>query len=95
MELLLGPLPQQPAVSLERSADAARRFVEPLPERGQPYSTLLPLLFEQAIPNEEQRPLALSAYKVKYSRLWRQQSPMFAVQVARDLREMIRLREAG
>jgi aromatic-L-amino-acid/L-tryptophan decarboxylase len=43
-------LPRQPAVALEGGAEAARRFVEPLPEQGQPYSTLLPLLFEQAIP---------------------------------------------
>src|SRR5215207_4727767 len=43
-------LPQQPAVSLEGGMEAARSFVEPLPEHGQPYSTLLTLLFEQAIP---------------------------------------------
>ncbi|NOT57864.1 MAG: decarboxylase, partial [Deltaproteobacteria bacterium] len=43
-------LPRQPAVALEGGAEVARRFVEPLPEQGQPYATLLPLLFEQAIP---------------------------------------------
>src|SRR5687768_2576283 len=43
-------LPQQPAVSLEGGTEAARSFVEPLPEHGQPYSTLLTLLFERAIP---------------------------------------------
>jgi aromatic-L-amino-acid/L-tryptophan decarboxylase len=43
-------LPQQPAVAIEGGAEAARKFVEPLPERGQPYSTLLTLLFEQVIP---------------------------------------------
>jgi aromatic-L-amino-acid/L-tryptophan decarboxylase len=43
-------LPQQLAVSIEGGTEAARRFVESLPEHGQPYSTLLTLLFEQAIP---------------------------------------------
>jgi aromatic-L-amino-acid decarboxylase len=43
-------LPQQPAVSIEEGAEAARSFVEPLPEHGQSAAALLPLLFERAIP---------------------------------------------
>lgn len=43
-------LPQQPAVSIEGGMDAARSFVEPMPERGQPASELLALLFDRAIP---------------------------------------------
>jgi aromatic-L-amino-acid/L-tryptophan decarboxylase len=43
-------LPQQPSVSVEGGAEAARGFAEPLPERGQPAAALLTLLFERAIP---------------------------------------------
>src|SRR5262245_61808722 len=43
-------LPQQPAVSIEGGAEAARSFVEPLPEHGQSSAELLTQLFERAIP---------------------------------------------
>jgi aromatic-L-amino-acid decarboxylase len=43
-------LPRQPAVSIEEGTEAARSFVEPLPEHGQSPAELLALLFERAIP---------------------------------------------
>jgi len=43
-------LPQQPAALVEGGAEAARSFVEPLPEHGQSSAELLARLFERAIP---------------------------------------------
>ena len=43
-------LPQQPAVNVDDGKAVARNFVEPLPEKGQPFSELLELLFQRAIP---------------------------------------------
>jgi len=43
-------LPRQPAVNVDDGKAVARSFVEPLPEKGQPFSELLELLFQRAIP---------------------------------------------
>ena len=43
-------LPRQPAVNIEEGKEVARKFVEPLPETGQPFPELLEVLFQEAIP---------------------------------------------
>ncbi|MDA2924452.1 aminotransferase class I/II-fold pyridoxal phosphate-dependent enzyme, partial [Acidobacteria bacterium AH-259-L09] len=43
-------LPQQPASNVDGGLELARSLREPLPEQGQPYSQLLDLLFERALP---------------------------------------------
>jgi len=43
-------LPQQSSWDVEGAAELARSLVEPLPEKGQAYDTLLELLFEEVIP---------------------------------------------
>jgi aromatic-L-amino-acid decarboxylase len=43
-------LPTQPAANIEGATEAARALIEPLPQSGQPYETLLDFLFEEAIP---------------------------------------------
>jgi aromatic-L-amino-acid decarboxylase len=43
-------LPSQPASNVEGALDYARTLIEPLPERGVPYTQLLDFLFDDAIP---------------------------------------------
>jgi aromatic-L-amino-acid/L-tryptophan decarboxylase len=43
-------LPSQPAQNVEGAIDFARTLIEPLPERGEAYETLLDFLFDEAIP---------------------------------------------
>jgi aromatic-L-amino-acid/L-tryptophan decarboxylase len=46
----LESLPEQPPTNLEGAFRLARSLVEPLPEEGAPYTELLALLFDRAIP---------------------------------------------
>ena len=43
-------LPTQPAMNVEGATEFARTLIEPLPQRGQSYESLLDFLFDQAIP---------------------------------------------
>jgi aromatic-L-amino-acid/L-tryptophan decarboxylase len=43
-------LPTQPASNVEGATEYARTLIEPLPERGEPFESLLDFLFEEAIP---------------------------------------------
>jgi aromatic-L-amino-acid decarboxylase len=43
-------LPEQPAQNVDGAAEEARSLVEPLPERGEAYDTLLDQLFDRYIP---------------------------------------------
>src|SRR5687768_8843485 len=43
-------LPTQPAMNVEGATEYARTLVEPLPQRGESYETLLDFLFDDAIP---------------------------------------------
>jgi aromatic-L-amino-acid/L-tryptophan decarboxylase len=43
-------LPSQPAQNVEGATDFARTLIEPLPQRGEAYETLLDFLFDEAIP---------------------------------------------
>lgn len=43
-------LPEQPACSIDEGWAVAQSFVEPLPEKGQPFPELIELLFQRAIP---------------------------------------------
>jgi len=43
-------LPQQPAMNIEGATEFARTLIEPLPQRGESYETLLDFLFNDAIP---------------------------------------------
>ena len=43
-------LPQQPAMNVEGATEYARTLIEPLPQRGESYATLLDFLFDEAIP---------------------------------------------
>ena len=43
-------LPDQPAADVQGAAELARTVMEPVPERGTPFSDLLNLLFERLIP---------------------------------------------
>ena len=43
-------LPSQPAQNVEGATEYARTLIEPLPQRGQSYETLLDFLFREAIP---------------------------------------------
>jgi aromatic-L-amino-acid/L-tryptophan decarboxylase len=43
-------LPSQPAQNVEGATDLARTLIEPLPEHGASYETLLDFLFDEAIP---------------------------------------------
>jgi aromatic-L-amino-acid decarboxylase len=43
-------LPSQPAQNVEGAIDFARTLIEPLPERGEAYETLLDFLFDEAVP---------------------------------------------
>jgi aromatic-L-amino-acid decarboxylase len=46
----LSTLPTQPAADIEGGAELARSLKEPMPETGIPYSDVLDLLFDRAIP---------------------------------------------
>ncbi len=46
----LASLPSQPSADVEGAAELARSLKEPLPETGTPYSQLLDLLFDRAVP---------------------------------------------
>jgi len=46
----IASLPQQPAQNVGDAADFARTLIEPLPQRGESYETLLDFLFDEAIP---------------------------------------------
>ena len=43
-------LPQQPAINVEGATEFSRTLIEPLPERGESWETLLDFLFREAIP---------------------------------------------
>src|SRR5437763_12867710 len=43
-------LPSQPAQNVEGATEYARTLIEPLPQHGQSYETLLDFLFREAIP---------------------------------------------
>lgn len=43
-------LPEQPAVNVEGATDFARTLIEPLPQHGQSWESLLDFLFDEAIP---------------------------------------------
>src|SRR5204862_7239711 len=43
-------LPSQPASNVEGATEYARTLIEPLPQRGESYETLLDFLFNDAIP---------------------------------------------
>ena len=43
-------LPSQPAMNVEGATEYARTLIEPLPQRGESYETLLDFLFRDAIP---------------------------------------------
>src|SRR5688572_18614622 len=43
-------LPVQPAMSVEGATEYARTLIEPLPQRGESYESLLDFLFNDAIP---------------------------------------------
>src|SRR6266536_764710 len=43
-------LPSQPAQNVEGATEYARTLIEPLPQRGESYETLLDFLFREAIP---------------------------------------------
>jgi len=43
-------LPSQPASNVEGATAFARTLIEPLPQHGEPYQTLLDFLFDEAIP---------------------------------------------
>ncbi|HEX8254445.1 MAG TPA: decarboxylase, partial [Thermoanaerobaculia bacterium] len=43
-------LPSQPAMNVEGATEFARTLIEPLPQRGESYESLLAFLFEEAIP---------------------------------------------
>src|SRR6266568_9234166 len=49
-------LPSQPAQNVEGAIDFARTLIEPLPERGEAYETLLDFLFDEAIPRSFNAP---------------------------------------
>lgn len=46
----LASLARQPSADVEGAAELARSLMEPLPETGEPYESLLSLLFDRAIP---------------------------------------------
>jgi aromatic-L-amino-acid decarboxylase len=46
----IASLPDQPAMNVEGATEFARTLVEPLPQQGQSYESLLRFLFEEAIP---------------------------------------------
>lgn len=43
-------LPSQPAINVEGASEYARTLIEPLPQRGESFETLLDFLFREAIP---------------------------------------------
>jgi aromatic-L-amino-acid decarboxylase len=43
-------LPLQPAMNVEGATEFARTLIEPLPQTGQPFASLLQFLFDEAIP---------------------------------------------
>jgi aromatic-L-amino-acid decarboxylase len=43
-------LPEQPAMNVDGATEFARTLIEPLPERGESYETLLDFLFREAVP---------------------------------------------
>lgn len=63
----------------------------PEPIEAEEFETLL----NDYAPDESQHKLVMSSFRIKYARLWRQQSPLFYPTVARDMREQIRQRRAG
>ena len=46
----IASLPDQPAMNVEGATEFARTLVEPLPQQGQSYESLLRFLFDEAIP---------------------------------------------
>jgi aromatic-L-amino-acid decarboxylase len=46
----IASLPRQPSASVEGGIELAHALEEPLPQQGQPYETLLDLLFDRVIP---------------------------------------------
>jgi aromatic-L-amino-acid decarboxylase len=49
-------LPEQPAQNVEGATELARTLIEPLPQRGEEYETLLDFLFDEAIPRSFNAP---------------------------------------